>query len=243
MTALLVGTAAQERDAAGAGQLSHLGDLSLRLRTAQPCEVPASILVPVDRATAKRAEQLHHGAQLAQPGVHAVLTDAARPEPHDEDSRPIVRRRLVVDALDRDPGAGHWRAPQRAGRGPGWPSHQRRGPSAAKPAEVNAVNASVSRTGPPFQVAISRRRTERSRGGRSVMDCNALTTPGKSTGSKPASGESSRPWPSARTIGRPALKISHACGVLATATRAPSGRLRAKMRPQTLAGSTMFTRT
>src|SRR3989449_7659642 len=67
---------------------------------------PRSTLFPYTTLFRSRAQQLGHRAQLLQPHPHALLADAARPEPHDQHAVAVGRRRRLVDALGEDVGRG-----------------------------------------------------------------------------------------------------------------------------------------
>ena len=102
VTALLVGTAAEQREATTPGALPGLGELGSRRRPAEAGKIPATVGGPVDLAAPEGAQEREDRAQLPQPDVHAALPDPARPEPHDEDARAVVARGRVVDALGAD---------------------------------------------------------------------------------------------------------------------------------------------
>src|SRR2546422_6815773 len=65
---------------------------------------PRSTLFPYTTLFRSRAQQLGHRAQLLEPHAHALLADAARPEPHDQHARAVVRGRGLVDAPGDDVG-------------------------------------------------------------------------------------------------------------------------------------------
>ena len=102
MAARLVGTAAEQGDASGVGAPSHLRERRLRLRALEAGQVTRDVLLPRERLVEVRAQQLGHGAELLEPHAHALLADAAWPEPHDQHAVAVRDRGRLVDALGDD---------------------------------------------------------------------------------------------------------------------------------------------
>src|SRR2546422_3702127 len=104
MAARLVGAAAEQGDSSLGGAASYLRDRRLRLGPLETGEIAGDVLLPRDGLVEVRAQQLGHRAQLLEPHAHALLADAARPEPHDQHARAVVRGRGLVDAPGDDVG-------------------------------------------------------------------------------------------------------------------------------------------
>ena len=104
---LLVGAAAEERDAAALRAPAYLGDGGLRLGSREAGEVARDVLLPGDLLVEELAQQRRHRAELLQPDAHALLANAAWPEPHDEHAVAVVVGRWLVDALGDDVGCAH----------------------------------------------------------------------------------------------------------------------------------------
>src|SRR5213593_686302 len=104
MAARLVGAAAEQGDSCLGGAASYLRDRRLRLGPLETGEIAGDVLLPRDGLVEVRAQQLGHRAQLLEPHAHALLADAARPEPHDQHARAVVRGRGLVDAPGDDVG-------------------------------------------------------------------------------------------------------------------------------------------
>src|SRR5438093_929566 len=104
MAARLVGAAAEQGDSSLGGAASYLRDRRLRLGPLETGEIAGDVLLPRDGLVEVRAQQLGHRAQLLEPHAHALLADAARPEPHDQHARAVVRGRGLVDAPGGDVG-------------------------------------------------------------------------------------------------------------------------------------------
>src|SRR6266850_8470281 len=147
MAARLVGAAAEQGDASLGGAASYLRDGRLSLGPLEAGEIARYVLLPRDALVEVRAQQLGHRAQLLEPHAHAFLADAARPEPHDQHARAVVRRRGLVDALGDD--AGPRRAHRSSWGAPIWPPSlfKRRG---LRPPRTSPANA---RTRPGAAVA------------------------------------------------------------------------------------------
>jgi len=102
VAARLVGAAAEQCDAAGGGAAPHLGDGRLRFGPREPFEIARHVLLPGDPLVQIGAQQLGHGSQLLEPDAHALLADAAGPEPHDEHALAVVAGGRIVDTLGDD---------------------------------------------------------------------------------------------------------------------------------------------
>src|SRR5216117_403448 len=111
MAARLVGAAAEQGDSSLGGAASYLRDRRLRLGPLETGEIAGDVLLPRDGLVEVRAQQLGHRAQL--------LADAARPEPHDQHARAVVRGRGLVDAPGDD--VGRRRAHRSSWGAPIWP--------------------------------------------------------------------------------------------------------------------------
>src|SRR6267143_7326469 len=99
MAARRVGTAAEQGDASVGGAASHLRERRLRFRPLEAGEIPRDVLLPREGLVEVRAQQLGHGAELLEPDAHALLADAARPEPPDQHAVAVRGRGRLVDAL------------------------------------------------------------------------------------------------------------------------------------------------
>src|SRR5437870_7472090 len=119
MAARLVGAAAEQGDSSLGGAASYLRDRRLRLGPLETGEIAGDVLLPRDGLVEVRAQQLGHRAQLLEPHAHALLADAARPEPHDQHARAVVRGRGLVDAPGDD--VGRRRAHRSSWGAPIWP--------------------------------------------------------------------------------------------------------------------------
>ena len=97
MAARPVGAAAEQRHPPPARQPAHLGERGPGRGAPEAREVSPAVAGPAERAAAERPEKREDGAQLPEPEIHPVLSDAARPETHDEHSDAVTRRRRVVD--------------------------------------------------------------------------------------------------------------------------------------------------
>src|SRR5437867_8141551 len=119
MAARLVGAPAEQGDSSLGGAASYLRDRRLRLGPLETGEIAGDVLLPRDGLVEVRAQQLGHRAQLLEPHAHALLADAARPEPHDQHARAVVRGRGLVDAPGDD--VGRRRAHRSSWGAPIWP--------------------------------------------------------------------------------------------------------------------------
>jgi hypothetical protein len=102
VAARLVGAAAEQRDSAGRAASLHLRNGRLRFGPREPGEIARHVLLPGDLLVQVGAQQLGHGSQLLEPDAHALLADAAGPEPHDEHALAVVAGGPIVDTLGDD---------------------------------------------------------------------------------------------------------------------------------------------
>lgn len=107
MAPLGVSAPAQQRDASAPCAPADVLDRFLRLGPLQAGEISRDVLLPRDLRVEELAQERWHRAELLQPHTHALLADAARPEPHDEDAIAILGRGRLVDALGDDVAGGH----------------------------------------------------------------------------------------------------------------------------------------